>query len=202
MDPSTDKSISDSNACFAGSFLGQRQPAVPHPALLTTCILELATELLQAILFPRNEDKSSLEEQVFSVNGEPFNGEPLPFFPTTNPYPNPGLCFFLQLASWNLQLSFNKYSGSRKEDKSSLWKNRFFPCRTENHSTVNRFLCSFLPLNPYPVPAFFNDFLPSPAGMQVSVLYLLKLRFFLLPAFSLCIRTSWMESAAGRDIGG
>ena len=138
-------------------------------------------------------------------NGEPFNGEPLSLlFPTTNPLPpTPAFCFFLQLASWNLQLSFNKRTADLgTKDKSSLWKNRFFPCRTENHSTVNRFLCSFLPLNPYPVPAFFNDFLPSPAGMQVSVLYLLQLRFFLFPAFSLCIRTSRMESAAGRDIGG
>ncbi len=75
----------------------------------------------------------------------------------------------------------------------------FFVLTTHNLEPI---LCSFLPLNPYPVPAFFNDFLPSPAGMQVSVLYLLQLRFFLFPAFSLCIRTSRMESAAGRDIGG
>ena len=78
-------------------------------------------------------------------------------FPTTNPLPpTPAFCFFLQLASWNLQLSFNKRTADLgTKDKSSLWKNRLFPCRTENHSTVNRFLCSFLPRTRYPQPRPF-----------------------------------------------
>ncbi|PVD16588.1 hypothetical protein V512_006590 [Mesotoga sp. Brook.08.105.5.1] len=52
------KSISDSNACFAGKLilvqraLSYHEAATPNPGLLlflATCILELATELLQAI---------------------------------------------------------------------------------------------------------------------------------------------------------
>ncbi len=104
----------------------------------------------------RTGTRSGTKNRLSSANGEPFNGqpgslvlsyhEPLP--------PTPFSCFFLQLASWNLQLSFYKRLANSKNEEQvlALERRTDYPRRTVNRSTVNQVL-SFFPTrtrNPQP----------------------------------------------------
>ncbi len=121
------------------SFLPTRNPNPGLLLFLTTCILELATELLQRSANSMNEEQIlALERTTGSprrtVQRQPGSlvlsyHEPAP--------PNPGLLLFLQLASWNLQLSFTSNQRILKtKNRYSLWNEE--PIILGERRTANR----------------------------------------------------------------
>ncbi len=105
----------------------------------------------------RTDTCSGTNNGFSSVNRSTVN-QVLSFFPTTNPLPpTPAFCFFLQLASWNLQLSFYKRLANSKNEEQilALERRTDYLRRAENRRTVNQVLSFFPTTNPLrPTPAF------------------------------------------------
>jgi len=98
---------------------------------------------------PRSGTKNMSRSSRRTENRSTAN-QILLLFPTTNPQPpTPAFCFFLQLASWNLQLSSYKRSANSKNEEQILALERRTCLLGERRTTQcsTRFSCSFLPLH-------------------------------------------------------
>ncbi len=123
--------------------------------------LQLASWNLQLSFYKRlanskNEEQILALERITGFLGQRRTSS----FDLSYP-PTPAFCFFLLLASWNLQLSFYKQPANSKNEEQvlALERRTDYPRRAVNRSTVNQVLSLFPTTNPLPPTSAF-PFLP------------------------------------------
>ncbi len=81
----------------------------------------------------RTDTRSGTKNRLSSESGEPFNGQPGSLVLSYHEPATPAFCFFLQLASWNLQLMLFSANGEPFNGKPGSLVLSYHEPATPNH---------------------------------------------------------------------